>query len=71
MFNATFSQVNGNKDNFMIRKTADNRAYDYNALLSNQDNRNQQLKNAFNALSPLINANGLFLNNGGNYSSNW
>lgn len=71
LFNATFSQVNGNKDNFMIRKTANNRAYDYNALLSNQDNRNEQLKNAFNALSPLINANGLFLNNGGNYSSNW
>ncbi|QMT98556.1 P80 family lipoprotein [Mycoplasma tullyi] len=71
LYNATFSQVNGDKDKFMIRKTADNRAYDYNALLKNQDDRNEQLKNAFNALSPLIDANGLFLNDGGNYSSNW
>ncbi|WP_027122301.1 P68 family surface lipoprotein [[Mycoplasma] imitans] len=71
LFNASFSQVNGDRNQYIIRKAADGKSYDFNALLSNKDNRAEPIKNVFNDIQPLMNANGLFLNNGGNYSSNW
>ncbi|MDC4182565.1 P68 family surface lipoprotein [Mycoplasma bradburyae] len=71
LYTNSFSQVNGNWNEFLVRKSSNGKTYDFNALLNNDNNRAAPLMNTFNAVKPLIDANGLFLNNGGNYSSNW
>ncbi|QZX49173.1 P80 family lipoprotein [Mycoplasma sp. E35C] len=71
LYTSSLSQVNGDWNKFIIRKSNDSKYYDFPGLINNDDNRQRELEESYNNVKPLIDSNGLYLNKGGQYSSNW